>query len=695
MDIPSEGASTQQIDEFVAWCLDELSLDEKIYMMSGHGFIEQYLADEGQYNISPYQTGGGNDRLGLPKLMFTDGPRGVALGNSTCFPVAMARGASWDVHLEERIGRAIGREARAQGSNFFGGVCINLLRHPAWGRAQETYGEDPHHLGEMGAALVRGVQYQNVVATIKHFACNSIENARFKIDVRVDERALREVYLPHFKRCIDEGAASVMSAYNKVNGAYCGHNRELLRTILKDEWGFTGFVHSDFVKGVYGPDAAAAGLDVENPETTFFGDPLREAVEQGDVASHEIDDAVRRILTTLLRFDLRADPEVYPRSVVACDEHRRLAREAAEKSVVLLRNEAALLPLSRADTQRLAVIGPLADTASLGDRGSSFVRPPSTVTVLEGLRSYLGTDTAVVHDDGDGLDGCLDTSVAAAASCDAAVVVVGYDYRDEGEFIPGDMTLEGDGNGPSLGGDRTRLGLSDSDEALILAVADVNPHTIVLVIGGSAITMNAWRDAVSAIVMLWYPGMEGGHAVARVLFGDVCPSGKLPFSVPKDVRDLPYFDKDADSIEYGLYHGYTLLERDAADVAYPFGFGLSYTRFDYGEVRGGVTGSNGARVTCTVTNVGERAGEEVVQCYLGPRDAGVDRPAKLLRGFRKLALEPGESREVEFKLKAPDFAHFDELSRQWRVEPLLYEVWISASVADARGRGVELDLRGD
>ncbi len=185
MQLPATGASAEEIHAFVDWCLDELSLDEKVYLMSGHGFIEQYLADDGQYNISPYQTGGGNERLGLPKLMFTDGPRGVALGNSTCFPVAMARGASWDVALEERIGEAIGREARAQGSNFFGGVCINLLRHPAWGRAQETYGEDPRHLGEMGAALVRGVQRHNVIANVKHFDFNSIENARFKVDVIV------------------------------------------------------------------------------------------------------------------------------------------------------------------------------------------------------------------------------------------------------------------------------------------------------------------------------------------------------------------------------------------------------------------------------------------------------------------------------------------------------------------------------
>jgi beta-glucosidase len=328
--LPPSGASDEAIRDYVAWCLGELTLEEKVYMMSGHGFIDRYLADGGQYNISPYQTGGGCERLGLPYLRFSDGPRGVAVGHSTCFPVAMARGASWDTDLEERIGEAIGRECRAQDVNFFGGVCINLLRHPAWGRAQETYGEDPWHLGRMGAALVRGVQRHNVVATIKHFACNSIENARFKVDVVVGERALREVYLPHFKHCVDDGAASVMSAYNRVNGAYCGHNRELLRRILKDEWNFQGFVHSDFVKGVYGADAAAAGLDIENPEAIYFGEHLLAAVESGSVEREHIDDAVRRILTTLLRFETRPDPQPYHATLVACSAHRELAREAAE-----------------------------------------------------------------------------------------------------------------------------------------------------------------------------------------------------------------------------------------------------------------------------------------------------------------------------------------------------------------------------
>lgn len=685
MQLPAKGATTQEIQAFVDWCLDELSLDEKIYLMSGHGFIEQYLADDGQYNISPYQTGGGNERLGLPKLMFTDGPRGVALGSSTCFPVAMARGASWDVALEERIGEAIGREARAQGSNFFGGVCINLLRHPAWGRAQETYGEDPWHLGEMGAALVRGVQRHNVVATVKHFACNSIENARFKVDVIVGERELREVYLPHFKRCVDEGVASVMSAYNKVNGPYCGHSRTLLRTILKEEWGFQGFVHSDFVKGVYGPDAVTAGLDVENPETVFFGGPLVVAIEHGEVSRADVDDAARRILTTLMTFETRPDPECYDLSVVACSEHRALAREAAEKSAVLLRNEGGRLPLSRTGLTRLAVVGALADNVSLGDRGSSLVRPPSTVSVLEGLRGYVGDAVELIHDDGSNLG----SAVAAAHASEVAVVVVGYTHEDEGEFVPGDMTMEGKGEG--IGGDRDSLSLSEADEALILAVAAANARTVVVVVGGSAITMERWRHSVDAILMLWYAGMEGGHAAARLLFGEVSPSGKLPFTIPTDTADLPFFDKEAESIEYGLYHGYTLLDRDQIQPAYCFGFGLSYARFDYGAVCGTVDGDTVA-LRCEVTNAGGCAAEEVVQCYVGFERSTIDRPKKLLRGFRKLTLEPGQSREVVFELCADDLAYFDPNGGGWTVEPIVYSAWIVPTSALAQRPGFEFSV---
>jgi beta-glucosidase len=250
---PEKGLSETEIETLIDAILAEASLEEKVGMMSGKGFFAQIAASGGLWAADPYRAGGGIERLGVPALYFTDGPRGVARGNSTCFPCSMARGASFDPDLENRIGQIMGIEARAQGCTLSGAVCFNLLRHPAWGRAQETYGEDSYHLGVMGAALGTGIQAHNVVATVKHFALNSMENARFKVDVKIDERTLHEVYLPHFKHALAAGVATVMSAYNKMNGEYCGQNRELLTDILRGEWGFDGFVHSDWVMGVYQP----------------------------------------------------------------------------------------------------------------------------------------------------------------------------------------------------------------------------------------------------------------------------------------------------------------------------------------------------------------------------------------------------------------------------------------------------------
>jgi beta-glucosidase len=377
--------SASEIAEVVEQILAEATLEEKVGMMSGKGFFEQYKASNGVWGAHPYRAGGGIERLGVPAFYFTDGPRGVARGQSTCFPCSMARGASFDADLEYRIGQIMGAEARAQGCNLSGAVCCNLLRHPAWGRAQETYGEDPYHLGVMAAALGTGIQTHNVCATVKHYALNSMENARFTVDVSIDERALHEVYLPHFKHALDAGVASVMSAYNKANGEYCGQNRHLLTDILRGEWGFDGFVHSDWVMGVYHQYGASAGLDVENPEPMVFGEKLVSAVRQGHIEPQVIDTACRRILTVLYRFACAEDPlPNYPQTLVAAPDHIAVAREAAEKSAVLLRNEG-ILPFAEAKVQKLAVLGRLANFENTGDNGSSRVRAPYVVTPLAGL----------------------------------------------------------------------------------------------------------------------------------------------------------------------------------------------------------------------------------------------------------------------------------------------------------------------
>lgn len=660
--------------------ISQMTLDEKLDQMTGDSnLLRDGWAMFTAYNFKPIPAGE-NKPLGIMPLMFSDGPRGLVVNHSTCFPVSMARGASWDVDLEERIGDAIGVEGRSLGANFFGGVCINLLRHPAWGRAQETYGEDPYHLGEMGAALVRGVQ-RHMMACAKHYACNSIENARFKVNVKVSERILREIYLPHFKRCVEEGVASIMSAYNKVNGAYCGNNIHLINEILKKEWGFKGFVMSDFVWGVRdGKASITAGLDIEMPFAKHYSKNIKRMVESGDISEALIDDSVRRILQMKLRFAEVGNPDRYQPDQVVSAEHIALAREAAEKSIVLLKNEPSansgvpLLPLDLANLSSIAIIGKLASAENTGDHGSSEVRPPYVITSLQGIQdAIVSSGVHVVYDSGKNLD-----SVAEIAKkSDIAIVFAGYTYEDEGEYIKYLWITKG--------GDRDSLCLNQHDEELIRTIAGVNPNVVVAMIGGSAIVTETWRELVPAILMTWYSGMEGGNAIADILLGRVNPSGKLPCIFPKSNQQLPFFDRDADEIDYEYYHGYRLLDKNKDQAAFPFGFGLSYTTFRYTNLRisnDSVDQDGSIHCSVDVQNTGNMAGDEVVQLYVGYEGSIVDRPLKELKGFTRVTIKPGEIRTVNFSVPVQNLAYYDEISAKWVVEPIVYHVLIGPSSAE-------------
>ena len=691
--MPFEDFNTAQpdpaIEAEIDGLLEELTLEEKVRMMSGHGFHYYFTqVDNRQFGQRAYAAGSGCERLEIEPLYFSDGPRGVRHKEATtCFPVPMARAATFDLDLEERIGRAMGVEARALGVTLSGNICINLLRHPGWGRAQETYGEDPFQLGEFGAALCRGVQTHNVIATVKHFAVNSVENTRFKIDVSIDERTLREVYLPHFKRTLDAGCGSVMSAYNKVNGDYCAHNRQLLTDILKNDWGFKGFVHSDWVLGVHGPDAVEAGLDIENPEGVKFGKRLVAAVNEGEVSEASVDDSVRRILRTQLRFAREPDPQEYSVDYLACEEHVALALEAAEKSIVLLKNEG-VLPFDRESLSSLAVIGQLADVENLGDKGSSRVTPPYSVTILEGLRRLVGEHVDILFDDGSDHDRAL----AVAENADAVLCVKGFTWREEGEFIPGDEALEDDDPNAlsTSGGDRHHLRLKPQDETLIARIGARHSKVAVALVGGSAIMKNAWHMEVGAIAMTWYSGMEGGTAIARVLFGERVPSGKLPFTVPRDADHLPFFDPAALAIEYGPLHGYTKLDAEGLEAAYPFGFGLSYTQFEYGAAEAELADDE-IIVRAQVTNTGSLRADEIAQCYVGFPGSEVGRPVKLLRGFERITLDPGASATVSFTLTPRDFAYYDVASKSWRIENIRHAFYVAGSSRTDEDRAAFLD----
>jgi beta-glucosidase len=692
--------------------VSRMTLDEKLHEMTGWGMTRTVLSSIFRQTASPGYSGG-NDRLGIPPLAFTDGPRGVGCGHSTAFPVAMARAATWDVELERRVGDVIGQEARAQGANWWGGLCLNLVRHPSMGRAEETYGEDPWLTGEMAVAAMEGVQHHNVMACAKHFALNSQETARFKNDVRIDERTLREVYLPQFRKVVETGVASFMSAYNKVRGEWCGQSRHLLTTVLRDDWGFRGFVRSDWLLGVH-DDAKAihAGLDIEMPVPRHYGDSLKKLVEEGVVSESEIDESVRRIVRTKLLYLTREDPMEYPPELAAAPEHTALAREVAEKAMVLLRNEGPLLPLDRAATKTIAVVGHLAGAENTGDRGSSNVSPPYRTSALKGVRDHLGADATVLHADGSDLDEV--TRVAGEA--DVVLIVAGSRHDEVGEYIVGgdeDQELAGGlpvggygrvrPDGPEekgamvfetwgqedpvvlAGGDRVPLSLKERDLTVIRAAARANARCVVALVGGSVFTMEEWKDDVPAILMAWYFGMEGGHALARVLFGDVNPSGKMPLTTPKDESQLPFFDEFADTSEYGPYHGYTLADREGYEVAFPFGHGLSYTTYAYDTltVRTPKVGPDGrVEVTVDVTNTGQVAGEEIVQLYVGFEGSNVERPVKLLRAFDKVALEPGETKTVPLSVAVKDLAWFNPETSAWKVEPMTYGVLVGPSSRD-------------
>ena len=656
-----------------------MSLDEKLGCLDGDLPFWPGVTDMagGGYTSHPWPAAR-VPRLGVPGLHFADGPRGCVVGPSTAFPVSMARGAAFDPDLERRIGDAIGAELRSAGATYTGAVCMNLLRHPAWGRAQETYGEDPHHVGEIAAAFTEGLQH-HVMACMKHFALNSMENARFTVDVSVDERALHEVYLPHFRRVAGAGVASVMSAYNSVNGEWCGENRTLLTDILRDEWNWDGYVTSDFIYGLRDPaPSVRAGLNIEMPFRQQRALALEDAVVDGSLSMDDVDARVTETVATFLRFaPVFAEPN--GDDVRAAPEHRALARETAASSMVLLRNEGDLLPLDADALGTVAVLGRLAAVPNLGDGGSSNVLAPDVVTPLAGLRAAL-PHALVTH---------ADTDASIVADSDLTIVVVGYTKDDEGEYLGTDHGLlmnlfppmdhpelgfptagdapEGPDDGAmnseaepteptpesteqalghAVGGDRESLHLHAEDEQLIREAAARSHRVVVAVMSGSAVVM-PWLDEIPAALMIWYPGMEGGHALADVLFGAAEPGGRLPFAVPRHADDLVDFDRDATEATYGLLHGQWHLDHEGTEAHRPFGFGLGYTTWSLDEA---AVDQGASSLHVTTTNTGTRPGSTVVGVYASVPDSGYLRPLHRLVGFRRVRAEAGHSLEVEIPL---------------------------------------------
>lgn len=698
---------------------DQLTDDEKLWLLDGDrpfwDGMRSFIVDG--YNVTPYVMGA-IERLGIPGVRFVDGPRGVVVGNSTAFPVSMARGATWDTDLEERVGVAIGEELREQGGNFFGGVCVNLPRHPAWGRSQETYSDQPVILGEMGAALTRGIQ-NHAMACVKHYALNSMENARFSVDVTVDEATLQEVYLPHFKRVLDEGAYAVMSCYNSVNGEWGGQNQHMLTDILRDQWGFKGFVVTDFIWGLRdGSKALAAGLDVEAPFHQQRGAHLREDLESGVASWADVERAGVRILATQLRSYAQRAPE--PVGTVVSEEHVNLAREVAERSAVLLKNDTVegspLLPLDPAKTQRIAVVGDLAQRANTGDHGSSDVRAPYVVTVAEGVtRAFPSAEVIAVKNDEVG------GQTTPISEADVAVVVVGYAAEDEGEFVDGSvgnreelvalypepaadeeairdeviaalsggMSVVGSG---TAGGDRRDLHLKPADVAMIKQVRELNERVVVIVVNAGTVLIEDWDAEVPAIIFGWYSGMEGGNGLARILTGEVNPSGRLPYAIPSSAEDLPYLDIDATAITYDRSYGQRLIQQKGSEAKHPLGFGLSYTEYRLDNLAVDTDLENEeVTATLTVSNTGSRDGIHVVQLY-GARLTGERAYERELLGFSTVAVTSGATEKVTVRGTLTPLGRWNDDLKKIVVEPGDITVEAASYWGDPEGLSARVEL---
>lgn len=650
--------------------LSELTLEEKASLTSGSDFWHTQ----------------GIERVGVPAVMVADGPHGLrkqaeeadhlGLGNSvpaTCFPTAAALGSSWDVDLLTRVGEALGRETRANDVAVLLGPGVNIKRTPLCGRNFEYVSEDPVVAGELGSAIVRGIQSQGVGTSLKHYAANNQETDRMRVSAQIDERTLREIYLPAFERVVTTAQPwTVMCAYNKVNGTYASEHHELLTAILRDEWAFEGLVVSDWGAVHDRVPALAAGLDLMMPPTgTRPDEEIVAAVRDGSLDEAVLDVAARRVL----RLVAQGLPGVSSQDTFDVDTHHELAREAAAAGSVLLKNDGGLLPLT--STDGVVVVGEFARTPRYQGAGSSQVNPTRLDTPLDALRAAGGevpfAAGFTIAGGPDGSDEDLRAeAVALVRGAGTVVVFLGLPGPDESE-----------------GYDRPRLGLPDNQVALLRAVAEANPRLVVVLANGSAVAVSGWRDLAPAILETWLGGQAGGSAVADLLLGARTPSGKLTETIPHRIEDTPAFGSfpgEAGVVRYGegVLVGYRWYDARAMDVAYPFGHGLSYTTFSYGSMDASADGTD-VTVRVTITNTGPVAGAEVVQVYVRDPEASVLRPVRELKAFTKVRLEPGESRDLSFDLVARDLSYWHPGLHRWVVEGGEFVVEVGASSRDLRG----------
>ncbi|MDQ2677703.1 MAG: glycoside hydrolase family 3 C-terminal domain-containing protein [Actinomycetota bacterium] len=645
-----------------------MSLDQKLAQTHGDAQPEDF-------RIVP-----GVPELCVPDLTVTNGPAGVgpsfeALGGdpATALPAPLALAATWDPAMAAAFGDVMGAEMRQTGRNLLEAPDVDVARIPLNGRTFEAFGEDPLLVAAIAVPQIRAVQDHGIIAMAKHFVANAQETDRMTISAEVSERALHELYLAPFEAAVkDAEVASIMCAYNRVNGTHSCENQELLRGVLRDRWGFDGFVQSDFFAAHSTVPSVEAGMDLEMPMPEVYGQPLTDAVSSGAVSEERIDALLMPRFTKMFEFGLfDRVPSTEP---IPVEEHAETAREIAAAGTVLLRNEGRILPLGD-DVTSVAVVGPWADVAATGGGGSSKVNPIRTVTPIDGIRTRAGDEVEVIAVPGDDPA----AAAAAAARADVAVVIVGEELS---EAV-----------------DRTSLSLPDGQDALVAAVAAANPDTVVVLHTGAPVLM-PWLESTAGVLMGWYPGGEDGTVTAELLFGDAEPGGRLPITFPASLDQLP---TAGDPLVYpgngtivrhteDLAIGYRHYLGEGVDPLFPFGFGLSYSDVELSglDAPRSVSAGDTVDVDVTVENRGETAGSQVIQVYVtSPPEVGA--PSAQLRGFAKVRLDAGATETVTIELDDRTFSHWDEAGDDWVETSGTYELLVGTSAVDTPLRA-EIDF---
>jgi len=652
--------SNLSLEKRVEDLLNRLTIQEKFKLLSGRRW----------WYTKPIE------RLGIKSFAMHDGPHGVRVDNkgkirSTYFPSAICRAATWNPKLSHKFGVAIAEEIREVGAHMLLAPGINIQRTPMCGRTFEYQTEDPYLNKILTVETVKGIQSQRIAACVKHFICNNQETNRFTVNSEVSERALQEIYYPAFKAAVQEADAwSIMSCYNKVNGTYGSEHEHLLREVLMDEWGFRGFVVSDWGATRTSTSTESlmnAGLTLEMPtENKYVPSILEKVLDENKFTEEILNDNIKRLLRVMFLVGLFDDYSTLPKGSRNTSGHQSLARRIAEEGIVLLKNEEDILPLNMEKTKKIALLGPMLNKRTYLDGGSSTNFPPYEIKPLEGLNEKCKGKIEIVE---------------SALEADVTLIIAGLRHKRG-------MDVEGE--------DRKSFKLPTPQIELITSTVEENPNTIV-VLTGTPVSMHEWIEKVPTVIQLWYAGMEAGHALAGIIFGDINPSGKLPITFPKNLSDSPAhvsertFPGDKNVFyDEGIFVGYRHFDTHDYEPLFPFGHGLSYTHYVYENLKLSnkqISGDESLTVSLDVTNTGDRKGAEVIQLYIQDVESSLERPFKELKRFNKVILNPKEKLTIDFDIGKDDLSFYDENLQNWIIEKGEFNVLIGSSSRDIRLQG--------